>query len=85
MRRRMASSSMSIVKKKKRNNVPRRFWKRPGRCAGWWNNMLSGLALPEEWRENIRMSEQTFKKLCTLLCPYIEKETTRFRVPVSVS
>ena len=46
--------------------------------------MLSGLALPEEWRENIRMSEQTFKKLCTLFCPYIEKEMTRFRVPVSV-
>lgn len=46
--------------------------------------MQSGLALPEEWRENIKMSEQTFNKLCVLLRPLVEKETTRFRVPVSV-
>ena len=46
--------------------------------------MQSGLALSEEWRENIQMSEQTFNKLCVLLRPFIEKETTRFRDPVSV-
>ena len=83
-RRIMSTNTSKILKKKRKERLPRRFWKRPGRCAGWWDNMQSGLALPEEWRESIRMSEQTFNKLCELLRPFVEKETTRFRVPVSV-
>lgn len=39
----------------------------------------------EEWKENFRMSKPSnFMKLCNQLRPYIEKETTRFRKPLSV-
>ena len=38
----------------------------------------------EEWKENFRMSKPNFMKLCNLLRPYIEKETTRFTKPLTV-
>ena len=34
----------------------RRFWTRPGRTSAWWDNFVSGIFIPEEWRENFRMS-----------------------------
>ena len=38
----------------------------------------------EEWRENFRMSRASFYELCSLLRPYIERQTTHMRNPVSV-
>ena len=49
----MMSTITTKILKKKKDRVPRRFWKKQGRCAGWWDNMQSGLALPEEWKDNI--------------------------------
>ena len=45
---------------------------------------MNGNVTPEEWKENFRMSERSFYILCEELRPYIQKETTRFRKPVSV-
>lgn len=36
------------------------------------------------WRENLRMSKETFLILCRELQPHIERQTTSFREPISV-
>ena len=40
--------------------------------------------IPEEWKENFRMSERSFFILCEELLQYIQKQTTRFHKLVSV-
>ena len=34
----------------------RRFWVQPGRASAWWGNFVSQTVVPEEWKENFRMS-----------------------------
>ncbi len=46
--------------------------------------MKAGLYGDEWWKENLRMSKQTFDTVCMKLCPYIEKQSTRMRSPVGV-
>ena len=41
---------------KKGERRKRRFWIRPGRTSAWWDGFVSEIVLPEEWRENFRMS-----------------------------
>ena len=45
---------------------------------------MNGNMIPEEWKENFRMSERSFYILCEKLQPYIQKQTTLFRKPISV-
>ena len=45
---------------------------------------MAGIVIPDEWKENFRMSKQSFDKLCSELHPYIEKRETNMRSPVSV-
>uniref|UniRef100_A0A3Q2VJY0 Putative nuclease HARBI1 n=1 Tax=Haplochromis burtoni TaxID=8153 RepID=A0A3Q2VJY0_HAPBU len=40
--------------------------------------------LPEEWRENFRISRTSLLALCELLCPHIEGQKNEMRLPVSV-
>ena len=40
--------------------------------------------LPEDWKDNFRMNRDNFYKLCDSLRPYIFKEATLMRVPLSV-
>ena len=68
----------------KRGRRPRQCWKKPGRTSAWWNNFQKGTVVPEEWRENFRMSQDSFTELCTQLRPFIEKKITKMRVPISV-
>ena len=51
----------------RRESKERRFWTRPGRTSAWWNNFADQVVIPEEWKENFRMS--------IVLCVY-----ERFRV-----
>ena len=62
----------------------RRFWIRPGRVTIWWNNFLGNKVIDEEWKENFRMTKESFFALCDELRPFIMKNTTQFRKPVSV-
>lgn len=62
----------------------RRYWVRPGRSDAWWKNILKGVSVTEEWRENFRMSKKTFFSLCSLLRPFLEGQHTFFREPISV-
>ena len=70
-----------IIKKERK---PSRYWVKPGRSNRWWTNILNNKATLEEWRENFRMSEASFYKLCEELRPYLTKQTTKLRKPVSV-
>ena len=38
----------------------------------------------DEWKENFRMSKQSFLVLCEERRQYISKNTTRFRKPISM-
>ena len=40
--------------------------------------------VPEEWKENFRMSKENFVRLCEQIRPFIEKESTHMREPISV-
>ena len=71
-------------KVKRRVRQRRRMWIRPGRSKIWWENFINDKVVNEEWKENFRISKPNFMKLCNLLRPYIEKETTRFRKPLTV-
>ena len=74
--------SKSSTKKTKRNSP--RLWIRPGQTSSWWDNFCAGQKVSEEWKENFCTSQESFEKLCTELRPYIQKNKTRFRDPISV-
>ena len=40
----------------RRESKERRFWTSPGRTSAWWNNFADQVVIPEEWKENFRMS-----------------------------
>ncbi len=72
--------AQKIRKKRKK----RQFWIRPGRTPLWWENLKNNIAVIEEWQENFRMSQPTFKKLCEELRPYLTKKETNMRKPLDV-
>ena len=37
-----------------------------------------------EWRDNFRMSRDSFREICNVLSPYLTKQKTNFLDPVSV-
>ena len=80
------SQMMNVTPKKcpRKARRKRRFWVRPGRTSAWWDNFVNGIMLEEEWKENFRMSRTSFFRLCELLQPYIERQVTIMRRPVSV-
>uniref|UniRef100_A0A1A7XR36 Uncharacterized protein n=1 Tax=Iconisemion striatum TaxID=60296 RepID=A0A1A7XR36_9TELE len=61
----------------------RRFWVRPGRTASWWENFEQEMLLPEEWRNNFRMSRSSLLSLSDLLHPHIEGKSTVMRSLIS--
>ena len=50
---------------------PRQFWIRPGRTCMWWDNFIKDVVVPEEWKENFRMTKTSFMNLCQQLRPHI--------------
>ena len=47
----------------RRESQERRFWTRPGRTSVWWNNFADQVVIPEEWKENFRMSRDSLYNL----------------------
>ena len=80
------STSEKIVLKRlnKKPARPRRFWVRPGRTSAWWDNFASQTVVPEEWRENFRMSRESLYSLAEELRPHIEGNNTIMRTAVDV-
>uniref|UniRef100_A0A667XT45 Putative nuclease HARBI1 n=1 Tax=Myripristis murdjan TaxID=586833 RepID=A0A667XT45_9TELE len=64
--------------------IERRFWVRPGRTSAWWDNFISEVVAPEEWRENFRMSRSALVNLSERLRPHVEGVKTQMRSPVDV-
>lgn len=77
-------STRRRLKRLMRVAKPRRFWVRPGRTRAWWDNFVTDTVISEEWKENFRMSKDSFYKLCEELRPYIQRQTTIMRSPVEV-
>ena len=66
------------------NCKSRQYWIRSGRTNGCWLRFHRNRVAPSEWKENFRMSRESFLVLCTELNDDIVKSSTRFRKAVSV-
>ena len=80
----MLRSTLRQIPNRKSGRIVKRHWVRPGRNTLWWDNILSGISVEDERRENFRMTRETFNCLCTELSPYLIKQETNMRKPVSV-
>lgn len=58
-------------------------WMKP-RSNEWWRDAISGRYGSDWWRSNLRMSKDTFNLLCSLVRPYIERQTCVVRQCVNV-
>ena len=63
--------------------VSRRIWC-THRSKEWWNAVKSGLYGDMWWKQNLRMNKSTFDHTCNELRPYIVRQRTILREPVSV-
>ncbi len=62
----------------------RKFWIRPGRTSKWWDNFVNRIVVSDEWRENFRMCRTSFFNLCDQVRPYLTRQVTNMRIPISV-
>ena len=60
---------LKFSKKEGKRNSPR-FWIWPEQTSSSWNNFFAGQKVSEEWKENFRISQESFEKLYTDLRPY---------------
>lgn len=58
--------------------IPRRRWWARNRSASFWAT-ISNDWTDDDWREHLRMCEESFDKLCRIIAPFIEKQDTNFR------
>ncbi len=77
------SSSRGGIKRVRKQRAVRRYWEKPGRSNIWWLNLLNGISPVNEWKENLRMSQTNFVKLCDEIRPLITLQTTTMRRPLS--
>ena len=83
----LMSSSRTLVwrrRRRRRERAARRYWIRPGSTRSWWDNFVSNVVPPEEWKENFHMSRCTFQGLCHQLEPFLERQSTVMREPIEV-
>lgn len=63
--------------------TPRTIWVKH-RSDQWWKDVVCGMNGEECWKANMRMTKDTFRILCSELGPYIQKQSTVLRSPISV-
>ena len=73
---------LSEPQRETRRATRRKFWVRPGRTSRWWDNVLNGMVVVNEWMENFRMSRASLFALSEELCPYIGGQSTNMRAPI---
>ena len=85
LRRRNRQMLLKILAQIKQQDVHRRrrAWVWPRR-QNWFKNLLASPALDFLWKEHFRVTRETFEFLCDLVRVKLQKQQTRFRVPVSV-
>ena len=80
----LAYVSTPAYGKVRKVRAKQKYWKAPGRCEIWWSNVRAGKAPDSEWKDNFRMSMQSFYKLCDQLRPFVTRHVTNMRKPVDV-
>ena len=63
--------------------IPRQVWCYTRSCK-WWEHVVCHSFSQADWRENFRLSHETFNYICDKLKPTIMKQDTRFRRAISV-
>ena len=58
-------------------------WVKKGRTSAWWDKFLNNEVMDSNWLENFRMSKTSFEELVNILRPYLEKQVTQMRKPIS--
>ena len=73
MSRALHLGRLNVCRRLRMRKGPRhhRFWIRPGRTSSWWDKIINGQMIPEEWKENFRLSKDNFMRLCDDLYPYL--------------
>ena len=61
----------------------RRAWVWP-RPQNWFRHLIASPGLNFMWKEHFRVTRETFEYLCDLVRVKLQKQHTRFRVPISV-
>ena len=79
----MATKKSTTTKAGKKRSGVRTCRSKPGKTSAWWNNYLNGNVDPGDWKENFRMCEKNFQKLCDELRPFITGKETAMVLPVS--
>ena len=64
-----AFARVKYLNRCKRESKERRFWTRPGRTSAWWSHFADQVLIPEEWKENFRMSRDSLYYLAEYLRP----------------
>ena len=78
-----AFTRVKYLNRCKREGKERRFWTRLGRTSAWWRDFADQVLIPEEWKENFRMSSRdSLYNLAEYLRPYIQGKATNRRSPV---
>jgi len=62
---------------------PRRSWVFP-RPQNWFQQLLNNNALDHWWKENFRVSHDTFEYICQLVGPALQQQNTRKRDAIPV-
>ena len=85
VRRRNRQMLLMFTAQMRQQNVQRRrrawVWPPP---QNWFKNLQASPALNFLWKEHFRVTRETFEYLCDLVRANLQKQHTRFRVPVSV-
>ena len=84
VRRRNRQMLLMFMAQMKQQNVQRRrrAWVRP-RPQNWFKTLLASPALNFLWKKHFKVTRETFEYLCDLVRANLQKQHTRFRVPVS--
>ena len=56
-------SMQRIYATRRKTATPRRHWINPGRTSSWWNKLINGETLEEDWKKNLRMTKDDFLHL----------------------
>ena len=54
------------------------------RSSYWWEKIVMEEFTESDWMENFRMGRHTFMYVCNQLCPYVKRNSTKMREPISV-
>lgn len=62
----------------------RRLWMRV-RSKDWWDNVVLHHFTDEEWKENFRMTRQSFMTLCSMVEGYMAPDEVTVRAPIPLT